>query len=443
MGTGTAAACAGARAPVAVPVGESVDSATGTAAGTSNDTDTSATSTAAANVVDPRFAALVGFCDQVPAVSEDERADHRERIRTLAAELGYAAVIMEAGVNLLHFSGLRWWLSERPLLYVLPASGAGEAFFVSPAFEEGTLRQSEVGQAELRTWHEHVSPYPLVTEGLAARGIRRDRVAVDPNMRAFVSEGLRQAAPQLELAAAAEVFDGCRMRKQAPELARMRRANQATKAALALVAEYVEPGMSEAEVTAMVRGAQEAAGLSQIWALVAFGEHAAYPHGSPQKRPLRRGDLVLVDTGGSLHGYQSDITRTWPVGPVSELSAEVRKAWDTVLAAQSAAMDKIGPGAMCGDVDAAARAVMARAGYGADYERFTHRLGHGIGREVHEEPYLVRGSRRVLEPGMTMSNEPGIYVPGALGVRIEDIVAVTDSGHEVFGPRAQSIEQPF
>ena len=412
------AACSGARG-----AGQGVDSASAEAA------------------LDPRFAALVGFCDDIPAVSEAERAAHRSHARELATELGYDALIMEAGVNLVHFAGLSWWPSERPLLYVMPSQGEG--FFVGPAFEEGTLRKSGLADADLRTWHEHISPYPLVSAGLAERGVRAGRVALDPAMRGFVSHGLAAAGGRLSFEHGAAVFEGCRIRKQAPELARLRRANEATKAALALVAEHVEPGMSETDVSQLVQAAQGAAGLERIWSLVAFGENAAYPHGSPEKRPLRSGDLVLVDTGGSLHGYRSDITRTWPIGPVSALSDDVRKAWDTTLEAQSAALAMIRPGVSCGEVDAAARAVMKRAGHGDEYKRFTHRLGHGIGREVHEAPYLVAASERILEPGMTMSNEPGIYIPGSLGVRIEDIVAVTDSGNEVFGVRAESLERPF
>lgn len=416
-GAATAAACGGARGP------------RGRAGGS------------ASEEVDSRFASLVGFCDGVPEVSDAERAAHRARARELAIDNGYNAVVMEAGVNLLHFTGLRWWPSERPLLYVILPNG--EDFYVGPAFEEGTLRDRGLGQAELRTWHEHVSPYAQVIDGLSAHRVRAGRIGLDPNMRVFVSDGLRQAGAGLTFVPSPAVFEGCRVRKQPPELARLRRANEATKAALALVAEHVEPGMSEAQVTDLVHASQRAAGLGEIWALVAFGENAAYPHGSRQKRPLRAGDLVLVDTGGSLHGYRSDITRTWPAVPSQPIPDQVRRAWDTVLAAQSAALAMIRPGVECGAVDAAARAAIAKAGYGAEYEQFTHRLGHGIGREVHEPPYLVAANPLVLEPGMTMSNEPGIYQPGSVGVRIEDIVAVTDTGNEVFGPRAESLAAPF
>jgi Xaa-Pro dipeptidase len=174
--------------------------------------------------------------------------------------------------------------------------------------------------------------------------------------------------------------------------------------------------------------------------LVAFGESTAFPHGTRTRRSLAEGDLILVDTGGELCGYQSDITRTWAFG---EVGTEQRHAFATVLRAQEAAMERIRPGIMCGEVDAAARAVMEREGFGGDYQRFTHRLGHGIGIEGHEAPYFVRGSEVRLEAGMTLSNEPGIYLPGRFGVRIEDIVAVSEVGAEVFGPRVLSLESAF
>ena len=178
--------------------------------------------------------------------------------------------------------------------------------------------------------------------------------------------------------------------------------------------------------------AQKAAGLTDVWVLALFGPAASFPHGTHEDRALRPGDVVLVDTGGSLHGYRSDITRTWVLG---EPSRDVLRAWDTVAAAQAAALAKMAPGVACAEVDAAARAVIAQAGYGTahGYEAFTHRLGHGIGLQVHEPPYLVTDNDLRLQPGMTMSNEPGIYLPGRFGIRIEDIVAITSSGAEVFG----------
>ena len=225
-----------------------------------------------------------------------------------------------------------------------------------------------------------------------------------------------------------------RIRKTPAELQRLRRANEATKAALRLAMARAKPPIKQSEFAEEVRRAQQAAGLRDVWVLALFGPAAAFPHGTREDRALREGEFVLVDTGGALHGYRSDISRTWAVGKVDD---EARKAWDTVAQAQAAALQLIRPGKRCGEPDAAARAVIAKAGFGEGYAAFTHRLGHGIGLQVHEEPYLRKDNPMVLQPGMTMSNEPGIYLPGTLGVRLEDIVAVTDDAPEVFGEVAQ------
>lgn len=393
---------------------------------------------AAPTHIDTRFESLAGFCDGVPEVSATELEQRRERARALARQQGYDAILVEAGVNLGYYTGVRWGQSERPLLMLLPVNG--DPVWVGPAFEHGKLSEQIGDLGELHGWHEHESPYERVAQALRARGIRRGRVGVDPDVRLFVFDGLRRAADRARFDMAPHVFAGCRMAKSELELARLRRVNEATKAALKLAAQHVEPGMTEAEISALVHDAQAAAGLTQIWVLALTGQNAAFPHGTRNGRPLASGDLVLVDTGGALHGYRSDITRTWAVGTPSD---DQRRAWDTVLAAQSAALGAVRPKVACAEIDAAARKVIEDAGYGADYDKFTHRLGHGIGLQVHEAPYLVRGNALPLAPGMTFSDEPGIYVPGSLGVRLEDIVAVTADGAEVFGPRPSSLDDPF
>jgi Xaa-Pro dipeptidase len=386
-----------------------------------------------------RFPELAGFCDGVAPIGADECAARQERARKLLRVAGFAALVVEAGPTMRYFAGDPWRRSERPLLLVLPVSG--QPVFVGPAFEEGTLRESVVGGgAELRVWQEHEDPYALAVAALRDRGARRGRVALEPTTRLFISTGLARAGSGIAFDAGAAVVDACRMVKSAAELALLRRANQATKAALRAASARAAAGMTEDELAGLVREAQEAAGLDSVWTLALFGPDAAFPHGTRNRRRLADGDLILVDTGGDLHGYQSDITRTWAFGAVAP---ESRRAFDAVLAAQEAAMARIRPGARCGDVDAAARRVVAERGFGGDYQRFTHRLGHGIGLEGHEAPYLVRGSETRLVPGMTMSNEPGIYLAGRFGVRIEDIAAVTEEGVEVFGPRVRSLEAPF
>jgi Xaa-Pro dipeptidase len=386
-----------------------------------------------------RFAALDGFCADAVPVGEPERDARRERARRVLRDRGFDALVVEAGPTLEYFAGDSWSRSERALLLILPVRG--QHCFVGPAFEEGTLRERMVGRADLRLWQEHEDPYALAVAALRERvGASGARIALEPSIRFFISAGLARAGRDLAFDDGTPVMNACRMVKSAAELDLLRRANQATKAALRAAAAHAEAGMSEDDLRGLVRGAQEAAGLRSIWALVLFGPNAAFPHGNDARRRLAAGDLILVDTGGELHGYQSDITRTWAFGAAS---APQRRAFDAVLRAQEAAMEAIKPGARCSDIDAAARRVITGAGFGADYQRFTHRLGHGIGLEGHEHPYLVRGNQIRLEPGMTMSNEPGIYIPGQLGIRIEDIVAVTATGAEVFGPRVRSLDEPF
>jgi Xaa-Pro dipeptidase len=384
---------------------------------------------------DDAFASLVGFCNDIAPPAGDEHFENLERLQWALDEAGYDALVVEPGATMQYLTGVRWGRSERPFLLVVPR--ASHRWWVVPAFEERTAREHAiVDGAVVRVWQEHESPYAAVAAGLA--GHPEWKVAVEPQMRHFVVEGLREALGTARVVDGTAVVDRVRMRKHPAELLRLRRANEATKAALQLVARTaVREGMLQSELAEHVRRAQEQAGLTDVWVLALFGPNAAFPHGTASDRALHEGDLVLVDTGGSLHGYRSDITRTWALGTPPE---PARRAWSVVAEAQRAALDAILPGVTCGDVDAAARAVIEAAGFGAGYHRFTHRLGHGIGLEVHEHPYLVPGSLRILEPGMTMSVEPGIYEPGAFGVRIEDIVVVTDDGCEVFGPRVESLD---
>lgn len=399
---------------------------------------TAAPAGATAAADDP-WTELAGFCDGVSPPDADEHLDNLERIRQQLRAARCEALVVEPGATMLHLGGIRWGRSERPFLLVVPA--ASERWWVVPAFEERTAREHAFLDATaVRLWQEHESPYALLAAELRASGGTLP-VAVEPQMRHFIVDGLREALGRDRVVDGAGLVDAVRMRKQPAELARLRRANEATKAALRLVARTaMREGMRQSELAELVCRAQERAGLTDAWALVLFGPNAAFPHGTENDRELRDGDLVLVDTGGSLHGHRSDITRTWAFGTPP---AAARRAWAVVAEAQRAAIEAIRPGAVCGHVDAAARAVIEAAGFGAGYHRFTHRLGHGIGLEVHEQPYLVPGSTRVLEPGMTMSVEPGIYEPGAFGVRIEDIIAVTDDGCEVFGPRVESLDAPF
>lgn len=398
-----------------------------------SDAGTNATPPApAAEVSEPDpYAALVGFCDGIEPPDAAELAERVQRIRAALAPAGVRALVLEPGPNMQYLAGVSWGRSERPFLAVLTEQRLA---WICPAFEERTAREQLGENAEVHPWREHEDPFAALP---AIVGKGRAAVAVDPDARGFVYEGVRRhGTARLDASPIVEA----RLRKTPAELARLRRANEATKAALALASTRVHPGMKQSEIAAEIRRAQEAAGLRDVWVLALTGPAASFPHGTREDRTLVDGELVLVDTGGALAGYRSDISRTWAVGTVGD---DVRRAWDAVVHAQAAALDAIRPGRTCAEADAIARAAIAKAGFGEGYESFTHRLGHGIGLQVHEPPYLRKDNARVLAPGMTMSNEPGIYRPGVLGVRIEDIVAVTDDAAEVFGAAVGSFEDPF
>lgn len=382
-----------------------------------------------------RFAGLVGLCDGAVPCGDDVRRAAAERIVTGLEAAGKSALVIEAGASMRWLTGVRWGLSERPLLFVLPVRG--RPLWVGPAFEEARIHEGAGEGADVRTWQEHESPYDVVAGALGERQLDGP-VEVDPFVRLFVAQGLGR---HLQVDGGGQVLTSVRRVKQPAELALMRQANEATKVALRAASEHIGEGMDDPAVRAVIREALETAGLTSVWVLGLCGPNAAFPHGTKHSHRLGPSDLVLVDCGGSLHGYQSDITRTWAAAGTP--GDEVRRAFDAVLAAQTAGLKRFRAGVRCGEVDAAARASLTAAGFGEGYARFTHRLGHGIGVQGHEEPYLVQGSDVVLAPGMTTSVEPGVYVPGAYGIRIEDIAAVTRGEPDIFGPRVQSLEAPF
>jgi len=380
----------------------------------------------------PGYAALQGFCDGVPAVSAAEYAQRVAAIHGALEGAGLSAVVVEPGPNMQYLAGVRWGRSERPFLWMLRADG--RTAWVCPAFEQRSAAERLPADAEVLLWQEHEDPFAHVERFVGADA----RVGVDADARGFIFGGIASRVPKAQVGAAPIV--ATRLRKSPLELDRLRRANEATKAAIGMAARRLRPGMTQSAFAAELVEAQTAAGLDQVWCLALFGPAASFPHGTQEDRALREDDVVLVDTGGALHGYRSDVSRTWVVG---QPGAQVEDAWRAVAEAQAAALASIRAGASCAEPDARARAVIESAGHGAGYERFTHRLGHGIGLQVHEPPYLRPDNTRVLRPGMTMSNEPGVYVAGSFGVRIEDIVAVTEDAPAVLGVGVGPFEDPL
>jgi Xaa-Pro dipeptidase len=384
---------------------------------------------APADEVPAPIAALTSMTDGLSPIAPDEHRARIARAQKLMADSGLDAIVLAGGTSLTYFTGARWGNSERLFVCVLPRQG--EPGWVTPAFEKGrALEQTHIG-SDVRAWEEHESPYALAAAILRDRGAA-GRIGIEETMPFVFSDEIGKASPALRLVSATAVTAGCRMIKDAHELTLMRRAGQITVAAHRAVLASLKEGMTQGDVSRLSTEAHRRLGV-QGGSLVLFGADAAFPHGTTKPRPLKAGDVVLMDGGGRLHGYASDITRTAVFGaPPTERQ---RRIWDVVRQAQDAAFKAARPGVECQAVDAAARKVIEDAGFGPDYQYFTHRIGHGIGMDGHEWTYLVRGNTTKLQPGMCFSDEPGLYIPGELGIRHEDVITITENGCENLSPR--------
>lgn len=389
--------------------------------------------------------ALAGLSDMTHGVEPIAVAEFQERINKaqgLMKSLGLDAVYLNAGTNLYYFTGTRWYASERMVGAILPAEGALE--YIAPAFELDTLKGYMAIKGEVNTWHEDESPYQLFGAVLARLGLTQGRVGMDESADFFISEGIRDANPELKVVSAKGVTAGCRMQKSATELALMQRAKDMTLEVHKAAAAMLRPGISVGEVEAFIDAAHRKVGAAagSYFCIVLFGEDTAYPHGVKDPKALAEGDTVLIDTGCQLYGYNSDITRTYVYGTPS---ARQRELWNLEKQAQAAAFEAARLGAPCGSVDKAARSVLEAAGFGPGYAvpGLPHRTGHGIGLDIHEWPYLVANDTTPLAPGMCFSNEPMLCVPGEFGVRLEDHFYMTASGPKWFTQPSYSIDDPF
>jgi len=375
-------------------------------------------------------------------ITREERQERQERARKLMRENALDAIVLMEGTSLRYFTGIRWWGGERLFALVLPAKGA--AFYVCPAFEEGRARElianaPDGDHADVRTWQEDENPYQLVARGLTDRGIATGKLGMEESIRFFFADGIAKAAPRVQIRSATRVTAGCRMIKSAREIALMRLASQVTLAVYEAVYHAMREGMTQRQVEDLIDAAYARMGFPGE-ASVEVGEYSANPHGSATPQIVREGSIVMIDDGCTVEGYQSDITRTFVLGKASD---KMKQVFDIVHRAQAAALAAARPGVECGAIDAAARKVITDAGYGPDYKYFTHRLGHGLGMDGHEWPYLVRGNPVKLQANITTSNEPGIYIRGEFGVRLEDDMHVTENGAELFTQQSPSLEQPF
>jgi Xaa-Pro dipeptidase len=381
---------------------------------------------------------LSNMVGDVKPLEPADFAARQAKAQRLMAESRLDAVFLEGGTDLRYFTDVRWGLSERLFGVVLRAGR--EPVWVCPYFELDRAQERVPECMDVRTWHEHESPYKLVNDAVRQEGRQHFRLGVGPTVRSFAQFGLREAMPAVHMVSAAPVTEGCRGIKDAKELAFMDLANRITKLAYREALSGLHQDMTSEDLADAIRTAHTAMGVQGGgWPL--FGPNAAYPHGTSTERNLQMGDVVLVDGGCSVEGYRSDVTRTVVLGKPSDRQ---RRVWDAVRKAQLTAHAAAKPGVACQDLDAVARRVIDDAGFGPDYMYFSHRLGHGIGMNGHEYPYLVRGNTLKLKPGMTFSNEPGIYILGETGVRIEDCFVVTEDGARFLGGmEATAIDTPF
>ncbi len=393
----------------------------------------------AVRAAEPDLASLADMTGDVVPITRAERAARLARAQALMKANGIAAVLIEPGASLVYFTGVRWSRSERLTAAVLPVEGA--PLIVTPFFEEPSVRQTLAIEAEVRVWQEDQSPIALIAAWLKARKLT-GAIGIEETARFFASNGLARALPGARIVSANPVVRGCRMRKSPAEIALMQKASDITIAAYRFTWPRVEKGMTPAEIGALMNAATAKLGGEPGFALVLIGEAAAYPHGSRAPQRVADGQIVLMDCGCTVEGYQSDISRTFVYGSAS---AEQRRVWDQVAAGQQVALKAARIGAPAGSVDDAVRRQYAAWGYGPDYKLpgLSHRTGHGIGLDGHEPVNLVRGEATPLAAGMCFSNEPGLYLPGKFGVRLEDCFHMSADGPKWFSEPPKSLDAPL
>lgn len=376
-----------------------------------------------------------------PQIGRDERMARLARARALMAKENIGAIVVEPGASLDYFTGVQWWRSERLTAAVIPVTG--DPIIVTPFFEKPSVEESLGIAAEVRTWDEHEEPLKLVADFLRSRGLGAARIGMEETNRYFINDRLTQQLPTAKLVSANPVVRGCRMIKTGAEIALMQAASDITLAAFAHSWPRLKAGMTPADIDTLIGSATRALGGSYDGGLVLLGEGTAYPHGTHKPQVIERGTNVLFDCGCDVHGYKSDISRSFVWG--ADPTAEQRKVWQQMRRGQDIAMAAAKVGAPAGSVDDAVREVYESWGYGPRYKLpgLSHRTGHGIGMEGHEPINLVHGERTRLAPGMCFSNEPGIYLPGKFGIRLEDCFHMTANGPKWFTEPPRSLEDPI
>ncbi len=389
---------------------------------------------------EPDLSALSDITGGTKPIDAVERAARLVRAQSLMKAAGIGAVVIEPGSSMIYFTGVRWHTSERLTLAILPVEGT--PCIVTPFFEEPSVRETLAVPAEVRVWQEDEDPLGVVAGFLRDRRLAARPVAVEENVRYFAAAGLERVLPGATIVSANPVVRGCRMIKTPAEIALMQAATEVTLAAYRWTYARVEKGMTGPDISALMTAATRKLGGEPEFALALIGEASAYPHGSREIHRVADGQVVLMDCGCTVQGYQSDISRTWVHGTAT---GEQRKVWDQVARGQQVAFAAARIGVAAGSVDDAVRRYYAPLGYGPGYKLpgLPHRTGHGIGMDGHEPVNFVHGETTPLAVGMCFSDEPGLYAPGKFGVRLEDCFHMTEAGPKWFSTPPKSIEVPL
>lgn len=385
-------------------------------------------------------ATLRDITGNTDVISVQERRERIAKAQAMMKTHNIAAILLEPGAAMDYFSGIQWWRSERLTAVVIPQQG--DIAVVTPFFEKPSVLESLKLGDDVRVWQEHENPFDVVARILKSRGIKSGNIGFENTVRYFVVNGVSKAFPNLNVVPAEPITLGCRMYKSAAELTLMHKANEVTLRAYEHVFSRLQEGMTQQDVKGLMNAAQHRLGGSSAWCLALFNDASAYPHGTNAKQVIRNGSVVLLDSGCSVHGYQSDISRTLVFG---KPSSKVEDVWHTVREGQNVAFAAAQLGKPAGRVDDAVRTYYASKGYDKDYALpgLSHRTGHGIGMEGHESVNFVRGESTLLNKGMCFSNEPGLYIPGEFGVRLEDCLYMTDNGPVYFTKPPKSLAEPL
>jgi Xaa-Pro dipeptidase len=391
------------------------------------------------NNVPAAITSLKPLPNPAPPISDDERRTRISKAQRLMSDRGIGAVVLEGGTSMSYFVDVRWGLSERPFLLIIPAKG--DVAYIAPGFEEQRAREVIRFSKDVRVWQEDENALALVAGILKDRGVSTATIGVEERVRFFIADALGKALPAAHIVLATPVTAGCRMIKSAAEIANMQYAMNITLTAFKAGLATLHESMTQGELASNITAAYRAMGANGAVA-VSFGQYTAFPHGSIEPQRLKDGDVVQIDDGVSWNGYQSDITRTTVFGKPSPRQIEV---WNLEKRAQAAAFAAAQVGSTCESVDAAARKVITDAGFGPGYKvpGLPHRTGHGIGMDGHEWTNFVKGNTTKLEPGMCFSDEPMIAIYGEFGIRLEDCLYMTSDGPRCFTQPSLAIDQPF